>query len=266
MGDYPYEKVKKAVMTSFYESVATPRDLFGDEYVKFVEACSKMLPGPWALMQAISSCMDNREFYSWTMMDGYQVNMEVTTPVECRMDIGGMDMVWTEHRRAPVATKGLTANVTHSLDALVQREVFRRTHVESFAWNDNMFSELRENDIALMQSVLRWKVSKFFSFEFLEHMDEENGALVPQEMRDEFDLRFWRQGMYIQPIHDCYRVRAVDAGELFTIHRDVMADLAYAKTAQWILPQLGYQGAINDSESKRSALMAQVQRSQYLIC
>jgi hypothetical protein len=268
MGEaYPYEKVKKAVMTSFYESVATPRDLFGDEYDKFVAAASTMLPGPWALKEAISSCMTYADAYRWTMMDGYEVEMKVTTPIECSMDIGGGHMVtWMEHRQSPVATKGLTANVTHSLDALVLREVLRRTHVQSFAWNDNASNELREQDVRLAMSVLRWRQSKFFTFEFLEHMDDQNGALVPQEMRDEFDARSWCPNMYIQPIHDCYRVKATDAGLLFTIVREVMADLAYAKTAKWLLPQLGFKGTINDDESKRIRLKQQVLDSQYLIC
>jgi hypothetical protein len=266
MGAYPYDRVKKAVMTSFYESVKTPKDLFGDDYQKFVDAASKMLPGPWALKEAISSCMDSREFYSWTMMDGFTVNMEVTTPVECTMDIGGMDMTWTEHRRAPVATKGLTANVTHSLDALVLREVLRRTNVRGTEWNNNVSSELREQDVRLGMSILRWRESQFLTFEFLDHMDDENGGLVPQELRDAVDSRLARNSMYVQPIHDCYRVKATDAGVLFNIHREVMADLAYAKTALWLLPQIGYKGRINDDESKRAALKDQVLESQYLIC
>lgn len=266
MGNYPYEKVKKALMTSFYESVATPRDLFGHDYEKFVDAAQHMLPGPWAIKEAIASCMDYRDFYTWTMMDGFVVNMEVTTPIECKMDIGGMDMVWTEHRRAKVATKGLTANVTHSLDGLVMRETIRRANTRDIIWNDNTFSELRERDIALLQAVLRWKVSGFLSFQFLEHMDEQNGSLVPQELRDEVMTRAQQYSMYIQPIHDCYRVRATDASQLFCIHREVMADLAYAKTAQWLLPQLGFKGKINDSELKRLALKDQVLASQYLIC
>ena len=265
MGNYPYEKVKKALMTSFYESVATPRDLFGDDYDKFVDAASKMLPGPWALKEAISSCMNYRECYSWTMMDGFVVNMEVTTPVECSMDIGGMDMTWTEHRRASVGTKGLTANVTHSLDALVLREVLRRTHCH-IEWNNNTFNELREKDIALMESIMRWRVSAFLSFEFLEHMDEQNGSLIPFELREIVEQRTRTESMYIQPIHDCYRVKATDASKLFEIVREVMADLAFAKTAVWLLPQLGFEGKLNDDESKRAALMEQVLRSEYLIC
>lgn len=266
MGNYPYERVKKAVMTSFYESVATPKDLFGDDYNKFVEAASTMLPGPWALKEAISSCMNHADRYTWTMMDGFFVDMKVTSPVECSMDIGGGHMVtWMEHRQSPVATKGLTANVTHSLDGMVCREVLRRTHA-SYTWNDNNFEELREKDIALMQSVMRWKVSKFLSLEFLEHMDESNGCLVPADLRAAVDALTTHQSMYVQPIHDCYRIKATDAGLLYTIVREVMADLAYAKTAAWLLPQIGFKGVINDSEAKRSALKEQVLQSQYLIC
>ena len=63
-----------------------------------------------------------------------------------------------------------------------------------------------------------------------------------------------------------YRVKATDASRLFQIVKEVMADLAYAKTAEWLLPQLGYVGRINDDESKRLALKEQVLRSSYLIC
>jgi hypothetical protein len=263
-----YEAVKQATMTHFYESVMTPLQLFGDDYPKFLEAMKKAMPGPTVIRDAIASCMTCQDHYSWEMMDGYPVYMEVTAPVECSMDIGqGHNITWMEHRKAPVATKGLTANVTHSLDALVLREVLRRTHCP-YEWyhKETPFEELREKDILLMQAILRYNRTKFFSFEFLDHVDQLNQHLVPAEMREGVEARATADCMYIQPIHDCYRVKANDASKLFTIVREVMADLAYAKTAEWILPQLGYKGVINDDEGKRTALKAQVLESLYLIC
>jgi hypothetical protein len=268
MGNYDYERVKQATMTSFYESVATPMQLFGDDYGRFVEAAQTMLPGPWAVKDAIASCMTYKDQYSWTMMDGYEVIMDVTTPVECSMDIGqGHQIEWMEHRKAPVGTKGLTANVTHSLDALVLREVLRRTHAP-YQWyqQETPFEELREKDIRLLQAVLRWQRTQFVSFELMDHCDGMNQHLVPQELRDAIDARTSVECMYIQPIHDCYRVRATDAFRLFQIVREVMADLAYARTADWLLPQIGYEGTINDSEERRRALKEQVLESRYLIC
>lgn len=265
---YDYERVKQAVMTSYYESVLTPLQLFGDDYPKFVEAASTMLPGPWAMKEAIASCMTYKDEYRWTMMDGYEVKMDVTTPVECTMDIGaGHSVTWMEHRKAPVGTKGLTANITHSLDALVLREVLRRTHCP-YQWytTEQPFEELREKDILLLQSILRWQRTQFLSFEFMDHCDGMNQHLVPRELREAVEARTSADCMYIQPIHDCYRVRATDAGKLFQIVKEVMADLAYAKTAEWILPQLGYKGEIKDSEAKRTALRDQVLNSSYLIC
>lgn len=166
-----------------------------------------------------------------------------------------------------MGTKGLTANVTHSLDALVLREVLRRTHT-AYQWAllEDPTPEIREKDIRLAQSILRWQDTKFVTFEVLDHVDIHNQHMVPQELRDALDARTVVDEMYIQPIYDCYRVKAEDAHKLFVIVREVMADLAYAKTAEWLLPQLGYQGTINDSEARRSALKAQVLNSSYLIC
>lgn len=268
MGDYDYERVKQAVMTSFYESVATPMELFGPDYDKFVEAARSMLPGPWAMKDAIASCMNCASDYRWIMMDGYEVHMEVTAPVECGMDIGNGHMIqWMEHRKAAVKTKGLTANVTHSLDALVLREVLRRANT-AYAWypTETPFTELREKDICLMQSILRWQRTQFVTIELLDHCDQLNQHLVPAALREAIDARTVSDYTYIQPIHDCYRVRAVDANKLFRIVKEVMADLAFAKTAEWILPQLGFTGRVNDSEGRRTALKEQVLNSQYLIC
>jgi len=236
-----------------------------------------MLPGPWAMKDAIASCMTYRDQYRWTMMDGYEVIMDVTAPVECSMDIGKGHLIsWIEHRKAAVATKGLTANVTHSLDALVLREVLRRTNCPLQWYPEHQltpFEELREKDILLMQSIVRYNQTQFLTFELLDHVDQLNQHLVPQELKDEINSRTtcWYQrgkcdAMYIQPIHDCYRVRATDADLLFRIVREVMADLAYAKTAQWLLPQIGFQGKVNDSELRRRALKTQVLESSYLIC
>ena len=228
----------------------------------------KAMPGPTAIRDAIASCMDRREQYCWTMMDGFKVIMDVTAPVECTVDIGaGHSVSWLEHRKAPVATKGLTANVTHSLDALVLREVVRRANCP-YQWYNRVrpFTHYRERDIKLLESVLRWEKTQFVSFEILDHCDGMNQHLVPQELKDAIDARFSCDSMYIQPIHDCYRVKATDAGKLFKIVKEVMADLAYAKTAEWLLPQLGFKGRINDSEAKRRALKEQVLESSYLIC
>lgn len=270
MGNYDYERVKQATMTSFYESVATPMELFGSDYDKFVAAASTMLPGPWAMKDAIASCMTYRDQYRWTMMDGYEVIMDVTAPVECSMDIGKGHLIsWIEHRKAAVATKGLTANVTHSLDALVLREVLRRTNCPLSWYPEHQltpFEELRERDILLMQSIVRYNQTQFLTFELLDHVDQLNQHLVPQALKDEINSRTMCDEMYIQPIHDCYRVRATDADLLFRIVREVMADLAYAKTAQWLLPQIGFQGKVNDSELRRRALKTQVLESSYLIC
>jgi len=161
----------------------------------------------------------------------------------------------------------LTANVTHSLDALVLREVLRRAHCP-YQWYsiETPFEELRQKDISLLQSILRWQQSQFVSVEFLDHVDQLNQHLVPQELKDMIDSRITRDSLYIQPIHDCYRVRAVDAEYLFHIVREVMADLAYATTALWILPQIGYTGPIKDSERRRNQLKTQVLESSYLIC
>lgn len=268
MGNYDYEMVKQATMTSFYESVATPMELFGADYDKFVAAAATMLPGPWAIKDAIASCMTYRDQYRWTMMDGYEVVMDVTSPVECSMDIGQGHMIsWIEHRKAAVRTKGLTANVTHSLDALVLREVLRRTQCP-LAWYpvETPFEELREKDILLLQSIVRYNQTQFLTFEILDHVDQLNQHLVPRELREAIDSRLKCDEMYIQPIHDCYRVKATDADLLFNIVKEVMADLAYAKTAQWLLPQIGFTGKVNDDEEKRSALKQQVLESSYLIC
>jgi hypothetical protein len=268
MGPYDYERVKQATMTHFYESVLTPLQLFGDDYPKFLEAMEKSMPGPTAIRDAIASCMTYQDRYRWVMMDGYEVDMKVTTPIECTMDIGaGHQMTWIEHRQAAVATKGLTANVTHSLDALVLREVLRRTHCP-YQWyqHETPFEELREKDILLMQSIIRWRQTQFLSFEFMDHCDGMNQHLVPRELREAVDARTSADCMYIQPIHDCYRVKANDASRLFQIVREVMADLAYAKTAEWLLPQLGYKGSIKDDECRRTALKEQVLNSLYLIC
>jgi hypothetical protein len=270
MGSHGYEPVKQATMTHFYESVMTPLMLFGDDYPKFLEAMQKAMPGPTAIRDAIASCMDCREQYRWTMMDGYEVIMDVTTPFTCSMDIGeGHKIEWNEHRKAPVKTKGLTANVTHSLDALVLREVLRRTHCPLEWYPEHQlqpFEELRDKDILLMQSILRWQRTQFVSFELTDHCDAFNQHLVPQALREALDSRTTADCMYVQPIHDCYRVQATEASRLFQIVKEVMADLAFAKTAEWLLPQLHYKGTIKDDESRRTALKEQVLNSLYLIC
>lgn len=118
----PRKKAKAALMTSFYGSKKTPKDLFGEdtpELSAFYQAAQIIAPGAWELLQdLLASWQPYALEHSWKMPDGYDVRIKVMTKKEARIEVDELDHAsfTYEFYENEGQKKGLSnaANVTHS--------------------------------------------------------------------------------------------------------------------------------------------------------
>lgn len=173
--------IKKPLMTVFYGSTAKPKEIFGegtDELKAFYNALETELPGAMECMMDIQGCWNPEALeYKWTLPDDHTVVMKVMTSVSKKIEVDELDhatFTYIAEVNAPVK-KGLSlaANVTHSVDSYICREMIRKADTQGFELltihdaffaSPNHMNKVRQNylDILiriskmdLLQSILR---------------------------------------------------------------------------------------------------------------
>lgn len=125
---------KNALMTSFYGSKEQPKIIFGEdtpELAAFYQACQEMAPGAYELLQEL---LDTWQPYAlvheWKLPDGFDARVKVMTKEETRIEVDELDHAsfTYEYYVNQGSKKGLAnvANVVHSIDAFILREMVRR--------------------------------------------------------------------------------------------------------------------------------------------
>jgi hypothetical protein len=154
--------VKPALMTHFYGSKRQPELLFGQgtpELAAFYETLEKELPGAVEVMQDIQSCWQPYALeHSWYMPDGHLAKVKVVQAVDKKIEIDEFDhKTFTYRMYENIGSKkglSLAANVIHSIDGWIVREMVRKatkqgfemlTIHDSFWCHPNHMNQVRRN-------------------------------------------------------------------------------------------------------------------------
>ena len=133
-------EVKKPLMTMFYGSEAVPRNQFGKgtkKHKAFLDAVKSRLPGAEELMKLFQSCWDlEAYYYDWVMPDGHTVHIPVKETVKKKIEIDELEHMTFLYQTTIVSPqsegRALAANIIHSIDGWVAREMIRRAHNQGF--------------------------------------------------------------------------------------------------------------------------------------
>ena len=125
---------KDALMTSFYGSKAKPKEIFGEDTIElatFYKAGQEMAPGAFELLQdLLDSWQPFATVHAWKLPDGYDARVKVMQKEDCRIEVDELDHAsfTYEYYVNQGSEKGLAnvANVVHSIDAFILREMIRR--------------------------------------------------------------------------------------------------------------------------------------------
>lgn len=124
---------KNAVMTSGYGSKKVPKEVFGEgELLEiFYEACFNKAEGAFTLMDVLINAWQPFALeHSWVLPDGYYANIKVMEKKEIRIEVDELNhLTFTTNIEENIGSErgvSLVANVIHSLDAYLLRNVVRR--------------------------------------------------------------------------------------------------------------------------------------------
>lgn len=131
--------IKKPTMTVAYGSEKQPEQLFGKgtpELKAFYSALTTEAPGAMDFLGMCKSCTNKTALeYIWEMPDRHVVVAKslVTRNAEIRIESLDIDFKYRAKLNAPDPTsKSLGANIVHSIDGYVVREMVRRANREGF--------------------------------------------------------------------------------------------------------------------------------------
>jgi DNA-directed RNA polymerase len=126
--------VKKPCMTTFYNSLANPRQTFNKLQLKaFYATLDGLMPGAMEVMETINEFWDyDGDIHMWTLPDGHVARVPVTEMSDVRIEVDELDhrtFTYRYDKQQPSENyRSLVANIVHSVDGYVAREMVRRCH------------------------------------------------------------------------------------------------------------------------------------------
>lgn len=245
-------QVKEAVMTGLYGSVAVPRRVFGEGPVlgAFYETLETQATGIWELNQALLGLWNPTALsHDWVLPDNFHVHVKVmddrTETVEF---LGALYDVETKVNRPTTEGLSIGANVIHSIDGMVVREISRRCTYDP----EQMLSLLallrvpayyqpkrrRAKDDLVETLWDRYLETGFLSARILELLDEENMFLVNKDDIETLIHTMPEKPFPVMAVHDCFRVHPNHGNDLRRQYNQVLSELARSEVLASIATQI----------------------------
>lgn len=193
------KQLKKAVMTHMYGSKQQPILAFGEdtpELEMFYKVLDDMLPGANKLNKELLSLWNPQTHaHAWTLPDGLDAVVKVIDKVEHEVTFLGETYIVPEKVNRPMESGlSLGANITHSIDGMIVREMGRRSTydvsvvLEAFCMLTNRINAdekkvkpSSQKDLQILRAEQIWETTRFCSLVGIEYLDRHNVNLISKE-------------------------------------------------------------------------------------
>lgn len=277
----PRKASKNALMTHLYGSRAVPKRVFGEgteALAAFYQAIDLLLPGANLLNHDLLGLWDSSTLaHCWTLPDGFEAVIKVMSTIEHPVHFLGKDYAVIEKVNQPMeAGLSLGANIIHSIDGMVVREMNRRCNFTADVVNDLSYllttgamggrSTVRQKDLALLRILTAYDMTGFLSAVVFEHLDESNlGLLTTGQKQALIALidSLPEQAFPIVCVHDCFTFHPNHGNDVRQQYINILAELAESTTLDAIVSEIaGRPIPVN----KLSDLAPHIRASEYAIC
>jgi hypothetical protein len=244
------KQAKEAIMTGFYGSVAKPREIFGEdtpELDAFYKMCEEDLEGCWQLKEYLVSLGSvPATEHSWTLPDEFLAYVPTSEKVSFQCEIDELDHHKFTHQHMEIGneitTISLAANVVHSVDGYMVREVSRRCNYDR---------SLVLKHVDLIKAVLSTRdlhnydhdVSKMVSVSYLDKFSsiEEYGNLDTNTLMRV--LAKYQRMLSMNPtevicIHDAYKTHANGCNSIRYWYKEILAEIAESNLLSDIISEI----------------------------
>ena len=277
---YTRKAVKAAGMTHFYGSKAEPRAAFGEDtpqLAAFYKTIETLLPGADMLNHDLLSLWQPTALsHDWTLPDGFDVKIKVMVSQEHAVTfLDRAYTVTTYVNQAKESGLSMGANIVHSIDGMVVREMGRRCNFDATKLTDMHLmlhtetggkSTLRQQDLELLRLLECTDASGFMSLVIAEYLDESNlGHLSPAHRQQLIQLieSLPPKPFHLIAIHDCFKFHANYGNDVREQYINIMAELADSDILSHIATQVtGKHMPVN---KRSNNLSSYIRQSEYML-
>lgn len=211
------KETKMALMTHLYTSVAIPKEVFGEGNLlsTFYSTVADLIPGADELNKAFLNLWNPKALsHDWVLPDNFHVKVKVMDVITERAIFMNrtIDVIRRENRCMEEG-RSIGANLVHSIDGFIVREMTRRCNYdknqvekvrEALATGLGTRTD-REQDKLLLVLWSHFKATGILSARVLDLIDNNNVGLINRS--DVLDLidSLPKKSFQILSIHDCFR-------------------------------------------------------------
>jgi len=246
--------MKQAIMTAFYGSEAVPKEVFGEGKMLgvFFATLEEETPFIWELNKAFLRIWNpNTLSYNWVLPDNFHAHIKVMDNVQ--EDVQFMGETVATFRKENMVTptgRSIGANVTHSLDGMIVRELVRRCAykpglkekiTQLIKENEYVIEDIDKNSTKTQMVCKLWdhyEASGFLSARILDYLDENTIKLVNTDDIQTMVNSMPAKPFKIIPVHDCFRVLPNYGNDLRIQYNLQLSLLAKSNMLGFILSQI----------------------------
>jgi hypothetical protein len=274
---------KQALMTSFYGSKEQPKLIFGEdtpELEAFYQAANTIAPGPWELLQdLLASWQPYALTHQWKLPDGFDARIKVMKMLESRIEVDELNHATFTYEfydnQGTKRGKSNAANVTHSMDAYVLREMHRRCNYDREVME--MASHLIEMEMINRQLqgqqaqgqagrleyyIQQYRRSSLASAVILPHLDGDNVHYLDdahlEALASIVNNMLQYQPFPLVTVHDEFKAHPNNVNWVRWNYREILAEIADSTVLDDILGQIhGFPGSFSKLSFNLSDLIRQ---------
>ena len=236
------EPVKKAIMTSLYGSEAMPKKVFGEGsplLELFFEAMDTLAPGVWQLNTAFLGMWNPQALsYHWTMPDNFHVHTKVMSTVteEVKYEDSLYDIAHKENLPQKEG-RSLGANITHSVDSYIVRELTRRCDYDkeqimrvkvALCAAEGGTPDMEDPDTQMVSTLWNhYLKTGLLSARIFDHLNEDSVSVITDR------AVVWKliyslpaKPFKVMSIHDCFRILPAYGNDIRKQYNLLLAELA----------------------------------------
>lgn len=245
------DDVKQAIMTSLYGSQAVPKEVFGEGILLqvFYNTMKALAPAAWELNEAFIDMWDSEALInSWVLPDNFHVHVKVMARIEETVHF--MNQPFETFKNVNQATekgRSLGANVTHSIDGMIVREIGRRCNYDperiDQVWrviesDEPVYLDGYEHESMVKTLWNHYKESGYLSARILDHLDSVTMELVDRDRIIDLLGSLPDVPFQVLMIHDAFRCLPNYGNDLREQYTIQLAAIAKSNMLQYLIRQI----------------------------
>ena len=217
---------------ALYGSQAVPRDNLGKENLPaFYKMLQEEFTGVWNVFLTIQDQWRSDVIsHRWAMPDGFEVIQWNTVMKEETVELWGAKTIIRKKTKA-TQRKGLSlaANVTHSVDALICREMVKRAQFDPAKAEGLLGGLPRERHVDVDGLVYLYHKTGFLSVDLINALDQETydslDLVHKVEIVNLLEHLANKERFFLYPVHDSFSAEARYCNHMVEMYRYLMQQL-----------------------------------------